>query len=178
MNRMKHLLPNITTLKVWLCAVLVTLFSACEDITCPLNNTVAGVYGFYASNRSGDGPFVAGSAISISDTVTIKALGADEVVANRLVNKSKISLPVSFYAECDSLEFTFTAEDGSSAADTVWIYKENYAHLDNPSCPLHMWHTITYVRSTHHLTDSVLINHAEITYDGLENLQIYFRTAE
>jgi len=149
---------------------------ACENITCPLNNTVAGVYGFYASARSGSGPFVAGGAIKISDTLTITALGVDEVVANRLVNRSKVSLPVSFYGDIDSLRFTFTAADGSTGADTIWMAKENFGHLDDPSCPLHMWHNITHVYSTHHLIDSVLINHAEINYDGLENVQIYFRT--
>lgn len=156
--------------------LLLPLLLACENITCPLNNTVAGVYGFYASARSGDGPFVAGGAIKISDTLTITALGADTVIANKVVNRSKVSLPVSFYGEIDSLRFTFTAEDGTTGRDTIWIHKENFGHLDDPSCPLHMWHNITYVRSTHYLIDTVLVNHAEINYDGLENLQIYFRT--
>ena len=41
-----------------------------------------------------------------------------------------------------------------------------------------MWHNVLYVRSTHHLIDTVLINHTEINYDANENLQIYFRTQD
>ncbi len=151
---------------------------SCESVTCPINNTVACVYGFYASARTSDGTFVEGAAISIGDTLTITAMGADSVIANRLINKNGVSLPVSFYGDTDSLMFTFIDAQGAVGRDTIRIDKTNRAHLDDPSCPLHMWHTITAVQSTRHLIDTVLINHSDINYDGLENLQIYFRTAQ
>ena len=151
---------------------------ACDNLSCPLNNTVESVYGFYSSARSGNGPFVAGAAVSIGDSLTITALGADTVLVNRLYNKKSVNLPVSYYGDTDSLLFAFTDADGLVGRDTIWVDKVNQAHLDDPSCPLHYWHTITAVRSTQHLIDTVLINHADVNYDGLENVQIYFRTSE
>ena len=151
--------------------------ASCNDVSCPLNNTVASIYGFYASARVDGGEFVAGSAVSIQDTLTIKALGPDTVLVNRLVGKGTVNLPVSFYQDVDVLEFEFTDKQSCVGADTLWISKKNTHHFDDPSCPIHMWHTILNVRSTHHLIDTVLINNAEVNYDGLENLQIYFFTS-
>ena len=156
---------------------MLPLLLACDNVSCPLNNTVECVYGFYASTRTAGGPFVAGNAVSVADTLTVTALGADSVLINRLYNKSGMKLPVSFYAEMDSIMLTFKDTLGQVARDTIYVSKTNQAHLDDPSCPLHMWHTVTAVSSSHNLIDSILINHPEINYDGLENLQIYFRTA-
>lgn len=178
-------MSDILLRKLLLAAIYISLFQfsifnflACENINCPLNNTVESIYGFYASARSTGSPFQPGGAIKISDTLTITALGADTIIANRLVNRSRVALPVSYYGEIDSLRFAFTSADGSKAADTIWMTKENFGHIDDPSCPLHMWHNVLYVRSTHHLIDTVLINHTEINYDANENLQIYFRTQD
>jgi len=135
------------------------------------------VYGFYASGRQSGGEFEPGSSMAIGDTLTITALGVNAVFVNRLINQNGVKLPVSYYGEVDSLEFKFKGDDGEGR-DTVYIAKQNIAHLDDVSCPAHMWHHITHVFSTHHLIDSVLISEPEINYEGNENLQIYFRTAQ
>ena len=150
---------------------------SCNTYNCQLETKVNCVYGFYASAREGDGNFVAGSAITVGDTITITAMGINTVLANKLVNKSDASVAVSYYGDVDSLLFTFGDED-FTGYDTVYVYKENIAHLDDPSCPAHMWHRITEVRSTRHLLDTVLISNPDINYNGLENLQLYFRIAE
>ena len=151
---------------------------ACNDVSCPLNNTVASVYGFYATARTDDGGFAPGAAITIGDTLTIRALGPDTVLANRLIGKGTVSLPVSFYEDVDVLQFAFYDKNGFKTADTLWISKKNTHHFDDPSCAIHMWHTILGVRSTHHLIDSVMINDPSVNYDGNENFQIYFFTSK
>ena len=148
--------------------LLIFHLTSCDTYNCRLETKVQYVCGFYSSE--GDG-------IAVGDTLTITALGIDSVLANRLVNQSAVKLPVSYYGDIDSLELRFTGKDGEGR-DTVYIAKRNTAHLDGPSCPAHMWHTITQVYSTHHLIDTVLINIPDINYDGLENLQFRFRTAE
>ena len=151
---------------VFLCLLIFNLAS-CDTFNCLLDTKVECGYGFYAE----------GTSIAVSDTLTVTALGIDSVLVNRQVNKSSLKLPVSYYGDVDSLEFKIQGPDGE-ARDTVYMAKRNIGHIEDVSCPAHMWHTITSVYSTHHLIDSVYINNADINYDGLENLQIYFRTAE
>jgi len=135
------------------------------------------VYGFYASARTSDGVFEAGSAVTVGDTITITALGPDTILANKLINQSGVSLPASFYGQVDTLQFCFTDANGAVAYDTIWVTKDNLHHWDDPSCAVHIWHTITAIHSTTNLIDTILVNEPEINYDGLENIQIYFRTS-
>ena len=170
---MCSLLPSLTG-GVW---GWVFLLLSCDSVSCPLNNTVASVYGFYASARGDDGVFVEGSSVSVHDTLDITALGPDTLLVNRLIGQSGVSLPVSFYADEDVLEFAFTDKYSRKGADTLWVKKKNTHHFDDPSCPIHMWHTILGVRSTHHLIDTVVVVNPAVNYDGEENFRIYFFTA-
>ena len=152
----------------WGCIFLLFFFfnlTSCDTYNCLLETKVQYVYGFYNS----------GGSIAIHDTLTITALDINTVLANRLVDASQVKLPVSYYNDADTLEFLIQGEDGEGS-DTLYIEKKNIAHLDDVSCPAHMWHYITRVYSTHHLIDTVLISEPNINYDGKENLQIYFRT--
>ncbi|MCR5181279.1 MAG: hypothetical protein K6C30_08735 [Bacteroidaceae bacterium] len=155
--------------------MLLPLTLSCESISCPLNNTVESVYGFYAADYAADGTLNTGTAISIGDTLTVTLLGLDSVILNRLIGASSMKLPVSYYEDTDVVELAFTDTLLQTASDTVWIHKRNHHHWDDPSCPVHMWHDVLDVRSTHYLIDTVLVTNPTINYDGLENFQIYFR---
>lgn len=158
--------------------VLLTIVPmACDNVTCPLENTVACEYGFYASARDDNGELIPGMAVSVGDTLTVTAIGPDTILMNRLVGASSMSLPVSYYNDVDVLEFAYVDAQGRTAADTLWMSKRNQHHFDDPSCPIHIWHTILGVRSTHHLIDTVVIASPDINYDGLENLQVYYFTS-
>ncbi len=162
-------------------AILVPMLSylySCDSYNCKLDTTVECVYGFYASARQDDGIFVPGSTVSVGDSLTVTILGADTVLVNKWVNQSSLNLPMSYYGDVDSLEFTFLDTEGAEGRDTVYVSKTNRAHLDDPSCPAHMWHTITHITSTHNLIDTILINNPNVNYETKENLQIYFFTAE
>lgn len=153
-------------------------FLSCDNFSCPLNNTVESVYGFYAASYDADGELITGHAVSVGDTITITALGTDSVLANKLIGQSSVSLPVSYFLSEDVLHFHYTDLQGRTADDTLWVTKHNQRHWDDPSCPVHMWHTITAARSTHNLIDTILVVNPEVNYDGLENIQIYFRTSQ
>ena len=156
----------------------IILLLSCENVSCPLNNTVESVYGFYAALYDDSGELLTGNAVSVGDTLTVTLLGADSVILNRQVNQNGMKLPVSFYEDTDAVEFTFTDTLSRVGRDTLWIHKRNTHHWDDPSCPVHMWHQVLDIRSTHHLIDTVLVTNASINYDGLENFQIYFRVAQ
>lgn len=156
----------------------VGLVTSCEQVSCPLNNTVESKYGFYASARTADGVFAEGPAVTVADSLSVCILGTDSVLINRQYNISGVALPVSFYGQTDALQFSFKDQQGAVGRDTLWIHKQSHPHFDDPSCPVHVWHVVTAVESTHHLIDTILINHAEINYDGLENFQIYFFTSD
>ena len=103
-------------------------------------------------------------------------MGTNQVLVNRLVGKSTMSLPVSYYADADTLIFTLSDADGLLARDTLWVSKVSTPHSDDPSCPTHVWHEVTDVRHTRYLIDSVAIVNRSINYDGLENFRIFFHT--
>lgn len=155
--------------------VLAVMAVACENVTCSIDNTVESVYSFYASART-DGVFYPGNAITIGDTMSVIILGPDSVIANRLVRQKEVKLPVSFYGAVDSLLFEFTDTASRKGRDTLFVFKMSMPHWEDPSCPVHMFHVVTAVTSTHNIIDTVLIINPTITYEGLENFRIYFRT--
>ncbi len=153
-------------------------FLSCDNFSCPLNNTVESIYGFYAADRDEAGELITGRSVSLGDTLTVRAIDIDSVLANKLVNVSNMQLPVSYYNEADALELLFTDKQARQGRDTVWVTKRNQPHWDDPSCAVHVWHTITDVQFTHNLIDTLVISNPEVNYDGLENIQIYFRTSQ
>lgn len=171
----RGLLPSLAG-AVWL-SVCCLLFAGCDNVSCPLNNSVESVYGFYAANYDDGGELITGRAVSVGDTITVTALGPDTVLVNKLINKNSVALPMSFFKDEDVLVFKFADQEQRTAYDTIWVAKSNLRHWDDPSCPIHMWHTINGVRYTHNLIDTLIITNPTVNYDGLENIQIYFRTA-
>lgn len=154
------------------------LLTSCESFNCPLNNTVASVYNFYAANRNTKGELITGTSVSVTDTITISAIDLDSVIANRLNNASTVSLPMSFYNATDSLCWLFTDSEGRTATDTIIIHKSNLHHFDDPSCPIQVWHHIDSIYFSRNIIDTIIVANADVNYDGLENFQIYFRTAD
>ena len=66
-------------------------FNSCDTFNCLLDTKVECGYGFYAE----------GASIAVSDTLTVTALGIGSVLVNRQVNKSSVTLPVSYYGDVD-----------------------------------------------------------------------------
>lgn len=175
-------LPSREWRRTGLLLCLLLFFSACDDISCPLESTVECHIGFYAeAEPDGEGNMIPGAKIGIGDTLTILAVREnmeDTVLANRLLGKSEVALPVSYYAAEDVIIMAFTDTLSRTARDTLWYQKDNIAHWDDPGCPLHHWHSITSLRFTRHLIDTVFINNSSINYGSQENFQICFRTGK
>jgi len=144
------------------------LFSACESIDCTLNNMVYCYYGFYSSST--------GEAISITDTITVTALGTDSILYNRGVNKSSISLPMSYWNDTDTLNFLFY-NDSASYSATLFVNKTNVQHYESPDCPTTMFHQLTGATFESAIIDTIVITRPGVNYLQDENIKIYFRTA-
>ena len=166
-HSIKHTLRSLFAREGLWAAILMLFLSACDSINCPLNSKVAAIYSFYDSN---------GKAFTIGDTLTVTAVGTNQVLVNKLVNQSKISLPVSYYAPCDTLVLRISDTDGLSATDTIWMEKVSTPHADDPSCPIHIWHKVTDIRYTDNIIDTIAIVNPDINYNGWENFHIHFIT--
>ena len=173
----KHLPCRRAILRV-AAALFVLALAACDDVTCPLNNTVESIYNFYASARTEDGIFVEGKAVSVGDTITISGIDTTDILLNKLYSADKCALPVSFYKAADSLAWLFADSKGGHATDTIVVFKTSYHHFDDPSCPVHIWHHIDSIAFTRNVIDTIIIASPEVNYDGLENFQVYFRTSQ
>lgn len=153
-------------------AILVVLFVGCENVECPLNNTVYAKFGFYTlSNKEL-------TAIVVSDTLTVTAAGTDSVLLNKMYNTSQIELPMSYFGEEDTLSLAFTNVENITTFDTIWINKVNYEHFEAPACPVSMFHYITGVRYTERLIDTVIIINPNVNYYDSENFKILFHSAD
>ncbi|MCM1109530.1 MAG: DUF6452 family protein [Clostridium sp.] len=164
------------TIRRWLPGALLAALAfgsgGCDTFDCPLNNTVYATLGFYAEQ---DGQW---NAVTLQDSLTVTAGGTDSVLLNRQYNMNKIELPVSYTGKTDTLALRFSNADGLVTRDTIWLTKTNTEHYESPSCPSSMFHTITELRCTRRVIDTVRIVNPNIDYNGTENIQILFHSAD
>lgn len=159
----------------WLVAaagMLAAATTGCESVECPLNNTVYTTYGFYVMENGQP------TAIRIGDTLTVTAGGTDSVLINRLYNASQMELPMSYFAEVDTLSLRFTDAENLVGFDTIWVSKYNYEHYESPGCPTAMFHYVSGVRSTHRFIDTVTVVNPNVNYYASENFKIIFYSGD
>ena len=144
---------------------------SCESIDCTVNNVVTLNVGFYSSDD--------GSAFSLTDTLTVTALGTDSVLYNRGRGVASVSLPMSYWQEADTLLLHFAGTDETHDV-TLIVGKLNAPHFESPDCPTTMFHEITgttLVDPTGYV-DSVVVAKTSVHYGSLENVKIYLHTAD
>jgi len=144
-----------------LASILVT---GCDTADCSLNNTVMCYISFY----NGDG-----EAVAFSDTLSIMAHGTDEVLYNRGVKKSSVSIPLSYYNAEDTLIFKIWGEDYETEAQ-IAVNKSNTEYFESPECPVKMFHNINYAYVfSGRVIDSVVVVKPSVNFQRDENIRIY-----
>ena len=144
----------------------VLLAWGCESYDCTLYNYV----GMYAAfDRDG-------TAVQISDTLTVTSGKAGPVLLNRSVSTASLNLPLSHWADEDTLVLSVKGAD-YFAQDTVWIAKTNQVHYESPDCPTTLFHTIGDVRCTHSFIQSITVVRSSVNYETTTNLQIHLLSA-
>ena len=163
-------------MRVILLSSILFLF-ACSSIDCPVKNTVAVYYVISSYNDAGEMV-----ADSLRDTLwvwTRRADDEDTLVLNRLVDKSRFSLPISYNHPEDVLIFATRDTSLAWTLDTVWLKKDNIPHFESVDCSAHFFHQLTNVRCTHDAIDSLVISNPSVTYDdGVTNIHIFFKNRE
>jgi len=143
------------------------LLAACETQDCTLYNYV-GMYGKF---------YMDGAAVSINDTLTITSGKSGLMLLNRSVGTSKLTLPLSYWQEEDTLVLKIEGKDSEGERyllrDTVWIKKTNLVHYESPDCPTTLFHDIQEIRTTHEFIDSINIIRSSVNYETTDNLQIH-----
>lgn len=146
-------------MKKWLTLLGAVVIISCSSIDCPVNNVVATRYRFY--NTVGD-------SLTLLDTLSVTSTrkdGTDTLILNQLSEKSSFSLPISYSHPEDVLVFEFKNKE-IIARDTVWVKKEDIPHFESVDCNATFFHTLTDVRCTTHLLDSIVIKNSSVTYDN------------
>lgn len=156
----------------YLLLLILFIVTACDNIDCPLNNTVYATYTFQDK--------VNGQSVELKDTLTVQPYGKDTVLINRIYNVKSISIPVSHTGNADTLLFHFSSPEGM-ATDTITFVHTNEPHFESLDCAAAVFHTVTHVQwskqkiSPRPLTaiDSVALVKAKINYDPQEHFNIY-----
>lgn len=144
-----------------------SLFLGCDEVACPLNNTIYATYAFYAQD---EGNIL--QSVQVLDTLTITAAGTDSILINKETGATQLQLPLSYNGKTDTLIFTFTNAAGIRRQDSVWIHKQSTEYFESPDCPTVMFHKITGLRSTHQVIDSIYTENPNIDYNATENFKI------
>ena len=147
------------------------LVIGCTSIDCPVQNRVETIYALKKTDGSIDTLGV--------DTMwvwTQRVDGTDTVISRKIQNNlelnyfygpsaSTFDLPVSYTQPEDVLCVLVRNAVGKKYLDTIRIKKENIPHFESVDCQASYFHTITSVRSTHQIIDSIVINNPNVNYD-------------
>ena len=152
-NRMRT-----ATMAVVAAFVMVSI-GACSSIDCPVQNTVSTQYAFATA---------AGERDTLADTLTVSTIrqnGTDSILLNRSVMTTDFSLPVSYTANADTLQFLLADTTGHTMADTVVVMKTNTPHFESVDCNISFFHEITGVTFTRHFIDTIIMRNKTVNYD-------------
>ena len=152
--------------KVFVILSGILLLAACEAYDCTLYNHV-GCYAAFDKE---------GTAVQITDTLTITSGKNGPTLLNMSVNTASLDLPLSYWQDEDTLVFTIKGED-YMLRDTVWITKTNQVHYESPDCPTTLFHEIQDVRTTNEFIKSITVTRSSVNYELTNNLQIHLLSA-
>ena len=142
--------------------------SACSESGCPLNNVVLAHYGFYSTY----GDTI--KQVSLQTILTVRAMGTDSILLNKEQNPTGLNLPLSYFADADTLIFDYMKEETLMGRDTIIITKTNQPHYESPDCPSGMFHIVQFVGFSHNAIDTVIITSPAVNYSQDENIRIIF----
>ena len=150
------------------------VLAACSNIDCPLDNVVLMQCGLYASETR--------TALTLTDTLTVRPAGRDTVLLNRAQGISSFLLPLRESGTQDTLLLCLSDAQGRRAIDTLFVQHTPQPHFESLDCPPSFFHTLTAVRATSHplaemplTVDSVSLIRPIVNYDDIENIRIYLR---
>ena len=154
-----------------LLVAVVAVIASCSSIDCPLNNTVYTKY-----KLDGTVTELTGCTMTVSTT---KRDGEDSILINKDENVDSFILPMSYANSADTPYFEVQDRLERVFKDTVTVANDNQPHFESIDCSPSYFHTITGVKTTQHLIDSIVINHKDVNFDATKtHFLIYFGTRD
>lgn len=157
---------------VLILAVVACCVSACQNISCPLDNVVMLKMSMYSGDEKA----------RVLDTLTVTLEGRDSVLVNRIYNFDEVQLPLRQNAS-GVVTDTFllhwslaTGEEGETpvrVTDTLTVRHGCTVHFESMDCPSSVFHHLIDATCSRGLADSVSINNPAVDYEHYENLRLY-----
>lgn len=177
------------------------ILCACSASNCPLESTVTCNYGFYDSQGTAItyndtisvSTLLAGhktqyiyrklgsptltydhpdsSLILDGYTQTQREVRCDTVLANKLINAQRMSLPMAYFSTSDTLVINYASLTNN---DTIYVGHFGYSNVELPECGAHRFHQLQSVSSTSYGIDHIEIVQPTVDYEGKENIRIFF----
>lgn len=154
-----------------LLVLAVIVLGACTSIECSIDNIVACQWQLRKSN----------SLDTLkTDTITIystRADGQDTILYNKGVGISAFSLPMSHTREADVLYLNLKDTTQTEWTDTITLSKTNQTHMESVDCSPQYFHTLTGIKYTTNIIDSIVINNSNVNNDAtIQHLYLYLRS--
>lgn len=157
------------------CYILgILLLTACQNISCPLDNVVKMTSCLYLN----------GEEVTMGDTLSVTSTSTSQTLLNRLSSFSRFSLPVHQDPSGEAsdtllLSWRVAAKSEGEPAqllrDTLFVAHTCDPHFESIDCPASVFHHVFSVTSSHTLIDSVEIINPTLNYDATENLRLHIR---
>lgn len=157
---------------VLILAVVACCVSACQNISCPLDNVVMLKMSMYSGDEKA----------RVLDTLTVTLEGRDSVLVNRIYNFDEVQLPLRQNASGEVTD-TFllhwslaTGEESETpvrVTDTLTVRHGCTVHFESMDCPSSVFHHLIDATCSRGLADSVSINNPAVDYEHYENLRLY-----
>lgn len=148
------------------------VLTGCFSIDCPVKNLV---YTNYELKKADGKPDTLNTD---SLWIFIKRPGEDTLTVrvNALTGRTatSFSLDISYTQPEDEFYLVLrdTAKNQNEWVDTFRIKKENYPHFESVDCKAAYFHELTGTITTHHIIDSITIQHSYVDYE-VTNTHLY-----
>lgn len=159
--------------KIVIGILLIVAVISCTNIDCPVENTVMTSYGLRKSDGGVDTlgvdtMWVWMKRVDHTDTLFINSLCGAKATG--------FKIPISYTQPEDSIRIKVVDDSDNEWWDTICIKKDNMPHFESVDCQASYFHTLTGVKSTHHLIDTIVINNPDVNYDtSKQHLHLYLK---
>ncbi len=105
-------------------------------------------------------------------TESISESRKDTILVNKASGKSYLPIPLSYFNQCDTFIISYSS---ISLSDTLFVTHDSYTYVEIPECGAYRFHSIMNSEcNTGAAIDHVEVSNNKVTYDGYENIKIFF----
>lgn len=157
-------------------AFIALLVTACSSVECALEKKVECRVQMMDAE---------GNAVAFEGYLTVTIADATketvkDTLLNKLENTSSFAFPLSYASDVDKVNFIFSDKnDVFSITDVISIAKSNEPVFESVDCAPRFNHTISNVKCTNNLIDSIVVNNKKVDNDATKvHLHVYMHTAD